>query len=213
MNDSAYGKLVARLGESGALGVGWRGAFLRTPRSPFVPERIWIEDGPGGYRPITRQDSPEEWWAKVHADDVVVTQLDDGDDNGPGVATSSVSMPTLVARMMAELDLRPTHSVLEIGSGWSTGLLCERVGQDRVVSVEIDAEVAARAGSALESALPPPSAHHGRRNSGIPREGAVRPSEFHRRGHPRTPRLGGTVCSRRGRRHPLGHALLQQPAC
>lgn len=75
MNDSAYGKLVARLGESGALGVGWRGAFLRTPRSPFVPERIWIEDGPGGYRPITRQDSPEEWWAKVHADDVVVTQL------------------------------------------------------------------------------------------------------------------------------------------
>ncbi|MEU4969916.1 methyltransferase domain-containing protein [Streptomyces smyrnaeus] len=150
MKDSEYGELVACLGESGDLGVGWRGAFLRTPRSLFVPERIWIEDGPGGYRPLTKRDNPEAWRAKVNADDVVVTQLDDGAESGPGVATSSLSMPTLVGRMLAHLDVGDgDQSVLEIGSGWTTGLLCARVGARRVVSVEIDSQVAERARAAL----------------------------------------------------------------
>ncbi|UNZ19072.1 protein-L-isoaspartate(D-aspartate) O-methyltransferase [Streptomyces sp. 891-h] len=154
MNDdseySEYQELVAFLGESGALGAGWRGAFLRTPRSLFVPERIWIAAGPSGYRQVTKRDDPEAWRATVNADAPVVTQLDDGEESGPGVATSSVSMPSLVGRMLAHLDVRDgTRSVLEIGSGWTTGLLCSRVGARRVVSVEIDPQVAERARKAL----------------------------------------------------------------
>ncbi|MGI5349749.1 hypothetical protein ACQEU8_16360 [Streptomyces sp. CA-250714] len=150
MVDSEYGQLVADLGESGALGAGWRGAFLRTPRSGFLPECIWAEDGPSGYRKVTRSGNAEEWHAKANADDVVVTQLDDGAEGGPGTATSSVSMPTLVARMLGHLDVRDSgQSVLEIGSGWTTGLLCARVGASHVVSVEIDPEVAERARRAL----------------------------------------------------------------
>ncbi|MBQ0867611.1 protein-L-isoaspartate(D-aspartate) O-methyltransferase [Streptomyces sp. RK75] len=154
MNDdseySQYQELVTFLRESGALGAGWRDAFLRTPRRLFVPEQIWIAAGPSGYRSVTERDAPEEWRAMVNADEPVVTQLDDGEDSGPGVATSSVSMPSLVGRMLAHLDVRDgIRSVLEIGSGWTTGLLCSRVGARHVVSVEIDPQVAARARKAL----------------------------------------------------------------
>jgi protein-L-isoaspartate(D-aspartate) O-methyltransferase len=90
----------------------------------------------------------------VDADEALVTQLDDGHPDGPRTATSSASMPSLVARMLAELDARPGHRVLEIGTGtgWSTALLCARVGDAGVVSVELDDAVAARAARALAAA-------------------------------------------------------------
>ncbi len=153
-DDSGYLGLVARLGESGALGEGWRGAFLRTPRGRFIPERIWIEEGPDGYRSVTRAADPGRWQTTVDADGVVVTQLDDGADDGPRIATSSASMPTLVARMLEALEVGPGGSVLEIGTGtgWSTALLCARLGGHRVVSIEVDASVAARGRASLEAA-------------------------------------------------------------
>ncbi|MGW7294676.1 hypothetical protein ACWGIB_20085 [Streptomyces xiamenensis] len=152
LEDAEYQRLVQGLGESGDLAEGWRGAFLRTPRSLFVPDTIWIEEGGSGYRAARRQGQPGEWWAKVNSDDVVVTQLDDGATGGPGLATSSVSMPSLVARMLGHLDARAGHRVLEVGtgSGWSTALLCARVGDGQVTSVEIDGAVAHRAALALD---------------------------------------------------------------
>ncbi|MFB7895795.1 protein-L-isoaspartate(D-aspartate) O-methyltransferase [Streptomyces xiamenensis] len=150
--DAEYQRLVHRMGESGDLAAGWRGAFLRTPRGSFVPDTIWAEDGPSGYRAVRQHEQPREWWARVNSDAVVVTQLDDGNPGGPGVATSSVSMPSLVARMLGHLDARAGHRVLEVGtgSGWSTALLCARVGDGRVTSVEIDGAVAHRAALALD---------------------------------------------------------------
>ncbi|MBV6703342.1 methyltransferase domain-containing protein [Kitasatospora aureofaciens] len=151
-----YAQLLADLAEAGGLGEEWRGAFERAPRSAFVPDTVWAldEDAPTGYRRITRADEPDEWWALVNANGVVVTQVDDGIEGGPGVATSSASMPSLVADMLRHLDVRDGHTVLDVGTGtgWTSALLCARLGDDQVTTVEVDAAVAAEAAVRLGAA-------------------------------------------------------------
>ncbi|MFB7907376.1 methyltransferase domain-containing protein [Kitasatospora sp. NPDC056076] len=151
-----YAQLLADLTEAGVLGEQWRGAFERAPRSAFVPGTVWVpdDDAPTGCRRITRSDDPDGWWAVVDADDVVVTQVDDGDDDGPGVATSSASMPSLVADMLRHLDVGDGHDVLDIGTGtgWTSALLSARLGDGHVTTIEVDPSVAAEAAARLRAA-------------------------------------------------------------
>lgn len=83
----------------------------------------------------------------------LATQIDDGTP-GPGLPTSSASGPVIVAVMLAALDAREGHQVLEIGTGtgYNAALLAHRLGAERVASVEIDPEVAVRARKALAGA-------------------------------------------------------------
>ena len=72
-----------------------------------------------------------------------------------GVATSSASAPGIVAAMLAQLDVRPGHRILEIGAGtgYNAALLaclCGPAGQ--VTTVELDSVVAAEAKNALATA-------------------------------------------------------------
>lgn len=71
-----------------------------------------------------------------------------------GVSLSSVSAPWIVAGMLAQLDVRPGQSVLEIGSGgYQAALLCELAGPEgSVTTVDIDPEVIARARACLDLA-------------------------------------------------------------
>jgi protein-L-isoaspartate(D-aspartate) O-methyltransferase len=71
-----------------------------------------------------------------------------------GVSLSSVTAPWIIAGMLAQLDVRPGQSVLEIGSGgYQAALLRELVGPDgSVTTVDIDPEVIARARACLDLA-------------------------------------------------------------
>jgi len=137
----------------------WQQALGAVPRELFIPELIWVEDERAdGYVAVCRSENPRRWGELVAADDAVVTQVDDG-RTAPGSVgrspSSSGSKPSIVATMLSALEVHPGHAVLEIGTGtgWNAALLSERVGETgRVVSVEIDAELAVAAQTALQRA-------------------------------------------------------------
>jgi len=108
-------ELVALLRESAAASDRILEAFARVPQHHFLP------------------DVPYE---AAYADDAIVTH-----DEG-GVPTSSSSQPSLMARMLEQLDVRPGDRVLEIGAG--TGYNAAIMAQlgAAVTTVELQAEVA-----------------------------------------------------------------------
>ncbi|MEU7229974.1 rRNA adenine N-6-methyltransferase family protein [Streptomyces chrestomyceticus] len=133
-----------------------RAAFLTVPREHFVPRRVWWpKPGDDGRYPVLdRDDQPERWLKAVYRPlAALITQIADGAvriEDGPSASndfTSSISCPGVVVNMLRHLDPQPGDRVLEIGTGtgYSTALLCERVGADHVVSVEIQQGLAERA--------------------------------------------------------------------
>ncbi|MFT9476847.1 methyltransferase domain-containing protein [Streptomyces sp. 11-1-2] len=133
-----------------------RRAFEAVPRHEFVPGTVWAVDG-GVYRPLRRADDPDRWARMVYDPaQAITTQVDDGAPAPAGgdVPTSSISAPTAVVTMLAELDLRPGHRVLEIGAGtgYNAALMAERTGAGRVTTLEIDPDVADGARAALHRA-------------------------------------------------------------
>ncbi|MCF3962765.1 protein-L-isoaspartate O-methyltransferase [Streptomyces fuscigenes] len=139
--------LVDSLDGRGLLSPRWRAAWRELPRHLFVPPRVWRQT-PDRCVPV----GDDEWWPLVHSDEPVVIQVDDGAEDGPGVATSSNSKPSMVALMLGLLDLEPSHRVLEIGtaSGHVAGLLAQYLGNDsRVHSIELDPALAQLAAGQL----------------------------------------------------------------
>ncbi|MGV9849718.1 hypothetical protein ACWDWU_13220 [Streptomyces sp. NPDC003442] len=116
--------LHARAAETLDITEPWvRRAFEAVPRHEFVPDTVWVVDG-GVYRPLRRADDPERWARMVYDPaQAIATQVDDGAPApvGGDVPTSSISAPAAVVTMLAELDLRPGHRVLEIGAGTGHG--------------------------------------------------------------------------------------------
>lgn len=127
----------------------WMQSFAAVPRAAFLPDVIWPYDMDTATTvTVDRREDPLRWQEYADADVPIVTQWDDGRSNGLGtVSTSSVSMPSVVFRMLGDLDVQPGHCVLEIGTGtgWNAGLLTHRLGLDKVASIEIDPKVATAA--------------------------------------------------------------------
>ncbi|MEV5692222.1 methyltransferase, FxLD system [Micromonospora globbae] len=86
---------------------------------------------------------------EAYADDAVITKRD-----ANGMATSSVSQPTIIAMMLDQLQVRPGDRILEIGSGgYNAALMRELTGPDGlVVTMDIDREVTDRASATLAAA-------------------------------------------------------------
>ncbi|MFJ9528436.1 methyltransferase domain-containing protein [Streptomyces cyaneofuscatus] len=145
-----YRDLVQALADRGLLDGRWRRVFEAVPRSRFVPAKVWRQLA-DRCEPVVGTDA---WLALVNSDEPVVTQLDDGVEGGPGVATSSNSMPSMVVRMLGLLAVEDGQRVLEIGTGtgYVAALLCERLGDDLVHSIELDPFVARQAAEALAEA-------------------------------------------------------------
>lgn len=153
--------LAGELAAAGAVSdPAWRAAFAVTPRHVFVP-RFYKLDEYNQPRTMLHGHDPgcrDEWLRTVYRDQVLVTHyrvvgtMPDGAE--ARVATSSASMPSLVARMLDRLAVRDGQRVLEIGTGtgYNAALLCARLGEERVASVEVDATAAAEAAEALHTA-------------------------------------------------------------
>ncbi len=150
--------LAQELHANGVLrGSGWKEAVETVPREVFVGEAVYRLDQEGLWRVVRRSDLSEaDWLTMVYQDDTWVTQVEGIDAADPqppsvGAPTSSSSLPSLVVGMLEDLDVQDGQRVLEVatGTGYSTALLCHRLGQERVTSVEVDAGVAARAEKAL----------------------------------------------------------------
>jgi protein-L-isoaspartate(D-aspartate) O-methyltransferase len=144
-------RFVVRLDDR--IPVEWRTAFTATPRHLFVPDRAWRLDG-GTLVAIDRRTDPQGWLDAVYSDDVIVTQLDDGDESGQGVYTSSCSRSDVVLAMLRHLDVHEGHRVLEIGTGtgWNAAILAARLGDANVISIEVDPMVARTARQNLTGA-------------------------------------------------------------
>jgi methyltransferase of ATP-grasp peptide maturase system len=115
----------------------WRAAFAQTPRHGFVP--AFYDDGTLVDSGDPRQR--QRWLARVYDDDTLVTQRAQVPGTPMVWPTSSSTAPVLMARMLDLLDVRDDSRVLEIGTGtgYNAALLCHRLGDTNVTSIDIDA--------------------------------------------------------------------------
>jgi protein-L-isoaspartate(D-aspartate) O-methyltransferase len=109
----------------------------------FVRQAGQDQDGQA-YRPVDYdpRHPTEEALRLIYADEALITRLADN------VGTSSSSQPSLMARMLHLVELRPEMSLLEIGAGtgYNAALLAEIVGDASLVTtLDIQADVVEQA--------------------------------------------------------------------
>jgi methyltransferase of ATP-grasp peptide maturase system len=153
--------VVERLGAGGHLRTEpWRKAAEAVPRHEFLRTGFFEQltgSGPTAWRPVMPDD--EGWLTSCYEDESLVTQIAGAivpsDIRGRimRAPTSSSTLPSLVLRMLEDLQVEDGRTVLEIGTGtgYSTALLSHRLGSGAVTSVEVDPEVSARAATALRA--------------------------------------------------------------
>lgn len=144
----------------------WRRPVESTPRHLFVPrwwERrrgVWtLQDGP---------DRPDEWLDAAYDDVSLVTRVgglhaDHATpvDRPAGSPTSSATLPSLVVRMLRHADIHDRADVLDVGTGsaYGTALLCARLGDTHVTSVDVDPYLTKVAADRLDVAGHHPQLH------------------------------------------------------
>ena len=149
VNDWIYRvfQLADRLTNSGDLRTSaWRQAFCGVPRHELVP-RFFTANGDGTYRLVDCDDPTElgGWLDAIYSDQTLVTTVTDV-LTGVGavqISTSSSTMPSLMMRMLEDLDVTDGDRVLEIGTatGYNAALLCARLGEENVFSVDLQPDL------------------------------------------------------------------------
>ncbi len=137
----------------------WRTALETVPRELFVGNGLFQFDG-RQWTPVHRdRTDPGEWLGLVYQDTTWVTQVEGTtavDATGPvtGRPTSSSTLPSLIVRMLDVAGISEGHKVLEIGTGtgYSTAILCSRLGDNNVYSIEYDPGLAVAAADHIHAA-------------------------------------------------------------
>ncbi|MFC4114143.1 ATP-grasp peptide maturase system methyltransferase [Nonomuraea zeae] len=142
--------------------VGWRKALDLVPRERFLGDAVYRPDKTRDdlWTPVRRADTTaDEWLALAYTNETWVTQVDgvlaeDATGAVVGSPSSSSTVPRLVIRMLEAAEIDEGDKVLEIGTGtgYSTSLMCQRLGNNAVTSIEYDPMVAARARDAISDA-------------------------------------------------------------
>lgn len=129
---------------------GWRPALEATPRHVFVP-RFFRNDPERGWCAVDQSD--DDYLDLVYRDEALITQLDGDPDAWErarrdgvylgGQVTSSSSAPELMAAMLDALRVEPGMDVLEIGTGtgYNAAILCHRLGDNHVTTVDTDPQL------------------------------------------------------------------------
>ncbi|MEV6107087.1 methyltransferase domain-containing protein [Streptomyces sp. NPDC051940] len=128
----------------------WRRAFEDVPRHLFVP--YYYVGGLGGYERLWREDPDParraQWLEGAYSDGPLATRVRDGE------LISSSSQPSLMAWMLQDLEVEDGHRVLEIGAGtgYNAALLCHRLGDALVTTVDLYPEITEAARNHLDRA-------------------------------------------------------------
>ncbi|MGW1166928.1 methyltransferase domain-containing protein [Streptomyces sp. NPDC002550] len=145
----------------------WREAFAAVPRHLFVP--YYYVAGPRGYErrwgESPDREARERWVRGVYEDVPLATRLRDGE------LVSSSSQPSLMARMLAALEVEDADRVLEVGAGtgYNAALLAHRLGDgDLVTTVDLEPEITESARRHLEAAGYRPAVVTGDGARGVP---------------------------------------------
>ncbi|MGK3943371.1 ATP-grasp peptide maturase system methyltransferase [Streptomyces caeruleatus] len=155
--EKLHGQLIDRMTACGSLRTEpWKRAAQAVPRHEFLRGGFFRRvPGTAAWTPVL--EGEEGWLTGCYADESLVTQIAGTivptDIHGEIMRepTSSSTLPSLVLRMLEELQTEPDAKVLEIGTGtgYSTAVLCARLGEEHVTSIEYDRDVAVRARNAL----------------------------------------------------------------
>jgi methyltransferase of ATP-grasp peptide maturase system len=129
-------------------------AFEQVPRDAFL--RHFFRPALDGTSYDMIDFRHPAWLDMVYSDGAWPIQLDGrnhawelpaGCRSIKGTPTSTSTAPSLTATLLEQLDLRCGHRVLEIGtgSGYTTAVLCHRLGSPLVTSIDIDPMLVSRA--------------------------------------------------------------------
>ncbi|GAA3832183.1 methyltransferase domain-containing protein [Streptomyces chiangmaiensis] len=165
---SARAELVREIDASGAWDAdpAWREVFEAVPRHLFVP--YYYVGIVGGYERRSGDDPDprrrEQWLRGAYEDAPLATLVRDDE------LVSSSSQPSLMAQMLAELEVEEGNTVLEIGagSGYNAALLAHRLGDDLVTTVDLDPEITESARQHLTAAGYHPAVVTGDGARGVP---------------------------------------------
>jgi protein-L-isoaspartate(D-aspartate) O-methyltransferase len=121
-------------------------AYLATPRHLFV--KRYREWGIREWQEVNKENL-EEHLATLYTDKPLILFGEDDDD-----IPSTISQPSFVLKMLDMLQIKPGHTIFELGagSGWNAALMGCLVGSEgHVYSLEIIPEVAQSATETIET--------------------------------------------------------------
>jgi protein-L-isoaspartate O-methyltransferase len=126
-------RMVTGLVNCGALiDDAWRHAFTVVPRHALVPRFYRTND-----RAVIDSANPDDaaiWLDTVYSNKTLVTQIT------PTDVTCSGTMPGLIAKMLTASRINTGDNALHVGTGtgYTAALLCERLGSNKVTTIDPD---------------------------------------------------------------------------